>query len=856
MTSTATAGVRQRRRVIQRPRLVALLDESKARIRTLVAPAGYGKTTLAEQWVQAEGRRGAWFTARRSSTDVAALALGIARASTVLVPDCDERLREHLRALSGSTAQVDVLAEILGEDLANWPSDGWLVIDDYQEIVGAEDAERFVSALVAAAPLQLLVGSRQRPSWVTSRAILYDEVFELSQTSLAMNAVEASEVLAGRSPPSASGLVAIANGWPAVIGLAGVSSAELHDPDQLPESLYRFFAEEVFASLDDEVKSGLATLAVAPVLDRGLAIALLGQDNSEIVCSGALDVGILVERGGFLELHPLARSFIEDRCAQLGFTPGSHSVAISLGHYQSHRDWDAAFEVIARNRLGEELERLVLDALDDMLGTARLQTVEAWCDLGASLGVQTPAFSLAHAEVALRQGQLSEAQLHAEVAAEGDTELKFRALYVAGRAAHIASREEEALELYRRAETLAPNHVARRDALWGQLICAIDLELPEAATRMSHLAKGVSRFNTREVIQCATCELGYQSKFGRGDLARADAVNELLPTVADPLVVSSFQSVYSFALGAAARYDDALKVSEQFHAITTRYRLDFAIPYALASLAIASAGLRRWQQAEGFATQALTLSRRTRDAAGQQHTYSVYLRVLAQQQRQHTALAVEAPPLLEALPGARAEVALSRALVLASIGRVEDARRITNSVRESTRAVLPTILGAAAVAVLAVKQNKPEAIDRVLELEDAAFSTGAVDLLVTAYRSTPQLLPILLRGSREPERLGRLLRAARDEDLAHAMGHALSVDDPKTRLTPRERDVHELLRQGLTNLQIAELLFISEATVKAHVHHIYDKLGVRSRTALVVQAALERSIHATSATDDGDSIVS
>ena len=72
-------------------------------------------------------------------------------------------------------------------------------------------------------------------------------------------------MLAGRSAPSAAGLVAVANGWPAVIGLAGVSnisSSRIHE--QLPELLYRFFAEEVFASLDDEVKAGLATLAVAP----------------------------------------------------------------------------------------------------------------------------------------------------------------------------------------------------------------------------------------------------------------------------------------------------------------------------------------------------------------------------------------------------------------------------------------------------------------------------------------------------------------------------------------------------------------------------------------------------------------
>jgi DNA-binding NarL/FixJ family response regulator len=55
--------------------------------------------------------------------------------------------------------------------------------------------------------------------------------------------------------------------------------------------------------------------------------------------------------------------------------------------------------------------------------------------------------------------------------------------------------------------------------------------------------------------------------------------------------------------------------------------------------------------------------------------------------------------------------------------------------------------------------------------------------------------------------------------------------------------------QRLKNREIAKLLFIEESTVKVHTHHIYDKLGVRSRTALIVQAMLERSDQATSATD-------
>jgi len=834
--------------------LLALLDESKTRVRTLVAPAGYGKTTLAEQWIHAVGRRGGWYTARRSSTDVAALALGLARASTSIVANCDERLREHLRALSGSTAKVDVLAEILSEDLAAWPIDGWLVIDDYQEIFEAEDAERFIGALTATAPVQLLIASRQRPSWVTARRILYDEVLELNQTTLAMDAHEASQVLAGRSAPSAAGLVAVANGWPAVIGLAGVSNVELEESEQLPESLYRFFAEEVFASLDDEVKAGLATLAVAPVLDRDLAAALLDPEMAEIVSASALEVGILVERGGLLELHPLARSFLEERCAQLGFTPEPDSVTKTLEYYIARREWDAAFDVIARHRLVDELEQLVLEALDELLDTARLQTIEAWCEMAAAFDLRSPTVVLARAEIALRNGRLSQAQAYAEVAARDESDLRFRALCLAGRAAHIASREEEGLELYRQAETAALTHVARRDALWGQLVCAIELELPDAMERMRDLASGVSRSNIREILQSATYGLGYRSKFGPLDLTDADAVYALLSTVDDPLVVSSFLSVYSSCLGIAARYEDALMIAEEFHAAATRYRLDFAIPYALTSSAVAAAGLRRWKQAEVYARQALELSRRSRDIAGQQHAFSVCLRVMLQQRRHQTALSLEAPPVWPAFPAARAEMSSCRALVLASAGRVEEAQRLADEVRGSTRAMEPTVLGAAVAAVSAVKRRVPQVLERVREFEEVAFATGAVDVLVTAYRSTPELLPILLRASADRGRFGQLLRRAKDEDLAVAAGYRIQDDDdPATRLSVREREVYELLGQGLTNLQIAQLLFITEGTVKVHVHHVYDKIGVRSRTAFAVQAALERSNQATSAIGEEDS---
>jgi DNA-binding NarL/FixJ family response regulator len=55
-------------------------------------------------------------------------------------------------------------------------------------------------------------------------------------------------------------------------------------------------------------------------------------------------------------------------------------------------------------------------------------------------------------------------------------------------------------------------------------------------------------------------------------------------------------------------------------------------------------------------------------------------------------------------------------------------------------------------------------------------------------------------------------------------------------LSAREREVLGLLARGLSNREIARALFLSEATVKTHLIHVYDKLGVESRTAAIAAA--------------------
>ena len=129
METTPAVGV-GRRRIIKRPRLTRILDESGARIILLVAPAGYGKTTLAREWL--EERRAAWYYGGPASADVAALAVGLATAAAEVVPGAGDRMRQRLRATDRPEEDARILAEMLAEDLADWPQDAWLAIDDYQ----------------------------------------------------------------------------------------------------------------------------------------------------------------------------------------------------------------------------------------------------------------------------------------------------------------------------------------------------------------------------------------------------------------------------------------------------------------------------------------------------------------------------------------------------------------------------------------------------------------------------------------------------------------------------------------------------------------------------------------------------
>ncbi|MFB7466098.1 response regulator [Streptomyces sp. NPDC056224] len=193
-------------------------------------------------------------------------------------------------------------------------------------------------------------------------------------------------------------------------------------------------------------------------------------------------------------------------------------------------------------------------------------------------------------------------------------------------------------------------------------------------------------------------------------------------------------------------------------------------------------------------------------------------------------------------------------------------------VRAGLRAVLDTepdfaVVAEAATAERAVELAAAEPVDVVLmDLQFGAGMHGSeATALITARRGAPRVLVLTtydtdadILAAVEAGASGYLLKDAPPEELASAVRTAAAgqsalapavalrlmdrMRTPAEALTKRELEVLQLVADGLSNQQISKRLFLSQATVKSHLVHVYAKLGVDSRTAAVAAAATRRLI--------------
>jgi ATP/maltotriose-dependent transcriptional regulator MalT len=318
-----------------------------------------------------------------------------------------------------------------------------------------------------------------------------------------------------------------------------------------------------------------------------------------------------------------------------------------------------------------------------------------------------------------------------------------------------------------------------------------------------HNAKAFLAFEIDAEIDLAAREL----ELGEG----------LLPHVLDPLLRTNFMNARSMVMVYQAQYDDALEATNRLIEEARANGLEFVVDHALLTRTAALIGLRQL----GAASQSLReLEKRTSTAstfvAQQIDLRKVALYITSGDL--HRAEVVLRTSLPRGLPvAAYAEWSAVRSIVLAASGRpslaleaVRAARAAKSLVTDSTH--LPEL----AEAIVELEAGMPDAETSAARRLRSALSTGNRNAVLLACRAFPALVKASVDSPELEQSMTELLASSRDIAIGRAAGLAMPREFRRGEgLSPREREIHELITQGRSNAEIAQTLSMCDTSSKS-----------------------------------------
>jgi LuxR family transcriptional regulator, maltose regulon positive regulatory protein len=427
---------------VPRPRLLTRLARSqRTPLVLVVAPAGWGKTTLLTQWAHVERRPVAWLTIEARHNDPDVLRSDLNR----LFSGLDETDAAD-RSGAADTSSAVVYLHASGESAGSTPMpafahrpDTVLVLDDVHLLHDTDALD--LLALMAnhvAAGSQVVLSGRVAPWLRLGRRRVNRQLHEIGHSELAMTVSEAGALLAAANvlvpDVEIAELVALTEGWAAGLYLAALAHRERRDPRRpitalrgSDRAVAAFFREEVLVDTDENQRRFLTRTCMLDSLSGPLCDAVLDESGSgrhleAIVESGNLFLVPLDRDQDQYRYHRLFAELLllELRSREPEMEVELHERAARWFEVEGHIEQaayharcaqalDRAGDLLLRNVLevaGTEQQRVLGRALDtfaprEVSTNAALSLATAWHQLGSG-NARLVEHWLDHAETALR----------------------------------------------------------------------------------------------------------------------------------------------------------------------------------------------------------------------------------------------------------------------------------------------------------------------------------------------------------------------------------------------------------------------------------------------------------------------
>ena len=384
----------RRKGLVARSELVAQLQASRAvPLLTVVAPTGYGKTTLLAQWAAKDRRPFAWVTLDEGDNDPTVLLTSIAAALDRVGP-IDPTVFDTLASIRG--AMIPAAVHWLTEALNSMSRPTVLVLDNVNVLHNLH-CVRAIEMLSTDVPprMQVALAGRSWPGRSFARMRSAGAVLEVGPKDLTMNDRETGLLLKGMgltvARPAVAALTLATEGWPVGVYLAALSWREGPD-DRLVAARFsgddRFMMEYFWSEfLSQRSPEDVHFLEMTAVLDRmsgPLCDAVLEREGSAEVLRSFESANLLLSpldrRREWFRYHGLFREALLNRLQ-------NRDPELVLEVQRRASDWcqendllEEAIDYAIAAGDPERVARRLTHIASPMWGAGRAVTVERWFD--------------------------------------------------------------------------------------------------------------------------------------------------------------------------------------------------------------------------------------------------------------------------------------------------------------------------------------------------------------------------------------------------------------------------------------------------------------------------------------------